>query len=67
MEDFINNIDWDLLRKQKASLIELCDKIDSVNTLEHVEGIINLINKLQDIAVDKLGIDEDVVFELTEE
>lgn len=67
MEDFINNIDWDLLRKQKATLIELSNKIDSVNNLEHVEGIIMFINNFQDLAVDKLGIDEDVVFELTEE
>ena len=42
-------IDWDFLHQQKLNLIENCDTTMS-------EGVVALIDSLQDYAVDILGI-----------
>jgi hypothetical protein len=51
-------MDWRLLRKQKQWLME--------QHCEEAEGILNLIDTLQDYAIDEMGVDEYVVFGETE-
>jgi len=52
--DFIKRMDWEMLRQQKQFLIDL--------NHHHADGIVHLIDAMQDYAVDELGIDENVVF-----
>lgn len=59
--DFIQNIDWNLLKKQKAQLLENAEQ----HNLD-VSGIINLIDSLQDYVVDICGVEENEVFNLTD-
>lgn len=72
----IQSIDWSELRVQKSMLFELSrvyrdEYPESATTvkedLEKVEGIICLIDNLQDFAVDVLLIDEMHVFDFDEE
>jgi hypothetical protein len=63
-EEIILGIDFPLLKEQKKSLLKLIEDIDNVPLLEHIEGIIVLINEIQDSAVDYYGKDEDEVFDL---
>ena len=67
MEDqpeFIQKIDWKLLRKQKLTLLETIDDMEKRNSeyykdsIEDLTGILHLIDSLQDYAVDEMGIDE---------
>jgi hypothetical protein len=60
--EFIQGIDWDLLRQQKASLLKVIADCDNVPVLEHLEGILNLIDAMQDYACDTLGLGETIVF-----
>ena len=58
-------IDWKLLHKQKKNLLKLInDKKTSIKEKEHLEGILNLLDSIQDYAVDTLGIEEKTVFNL---
>lgn len=61
-EDLIKNIDFSLLRNQKLTLLNIIENNDNVNQVEDLEGIIGLINEIQDHAVDDLGMNEDEVF-----
>ena len=60
--EFVRNINWELLRKQKSTLFNFIQEIDNVEQVEHLEGIIYLIDAVQDEAVDNEGTDEDIVF-----
>ena len=60
--EFTRNINWELLRKQKSTLFNLIQEIDNVEQVEHLEGIIYLIDAVQDEAVDNEGVDENLVF-----
>ena len=56
-------IDWELLRKQKATLLDeiaLALSGELPETAEHLEGICGLIDHIQDTAAETLG--EEVVF-----
>lgn len=64
-EELIQGIDFPLLKEQKKALLETIQNIDDVPRLEKLEGIIVLIDTIQDYAVDVLGMDENVVFDLT--
>ena len=64
---FMAGIDWELLKKQKASLLGVIENIDNVQVLEHLEGIICLLNSIQDAAVDVYGVDKNIVFNLNED
>ena len=60
-----NNIDWKLLRKQKLHLLEILNNEESNMTAEQhqsIEGIVALLDSLQDEAVDKYGVPEKKVF-----
>lgn len=60
------NMDWELLRQQKETLLLMTNNQFMVQSeYEAVEGIINLIDAVQDHAVDVLGLDKNIVFNLT--
>ena len=67
MEAFLKKVNFSLLKKQKQSLLKVIEDTDNVKTLEHLEGIISLINSLQDEAVDNHGYKESTVFKLSKE
>jgi len=62
--EFIQKMDWSLLRKQKSSLIKTIydEKKGKGNDAEELLGILHVIDALQDYAVDDLGVDEIKVF-----
>lgn len=61
--DFFKNIDWELLRRQKISLDSVSVfHSDSEIIYNNLQGILELIDALQDYAVDVLGVDENKVF-----
>jgi hypothetical protein len=63
-EKYLNSIDWHLLAQQKTTLLgevqkrakalEGTDTIDPV--LEHLDGILYLLDSLQDFAADEYGL-----------
>jgi len=70
----IKGIDLDLLREQKEVLLKLQWRSDSsgtniVNSKEFLalEGIVNLIDHIQDEAVEQHSLDENEVFNLNKE
>jgi hypothetical protein len=64
-EELINGIDWKLLKKQKFHLLKVINN-DAVppKQKESLEGILNLLDSIQDLAVDFLGVDKNKVFKL---
>jgi len=74
-EELIKNIDWSELRNQKRTLLGVIDKhynniaSESLNdsAKDDLEGLVNLIDSLQDYAVDQLGIDSIHVFDFDDE
>ena len=58
LPEFLSKMDWKLLREQKQYLL------DTGIETEPMEGIINLIDSIQDYAVDGLGLSEKKVFNL---
>jgi hypothetical protein len=68
LPDFMKKIDWKLLQQQKAILLTVINK-DEINPREKegLEGILNLIDSLQDSAVDDFELAEDLVFSEDEE
>jgi hypothetical protein len=67
MEEFIEKIDFDLLKKQKSKLFDIMRDTDNIETIDLLEGLIILINNVQDIAVDEYGYNENEVFDLDNE
>ena len=69
----IKDIDFDMLKKQKTILINMiqdwgeADDENQKKDAKEAEGIIYLIDAIQDYAVDKLGMKESDVFTLDEE
>ena len=55
MQNFIEGIDWALLRSQKAWLLEQPSS-------QHCDGLVNFINRLQSAAVES-GIEYETVFD----
>lgn len=63
LESFIKDFDFILLKAQKRILNKLQDKKKTTHAeSQAIEGIINLIESIQDIAVDQFGLEEDIVF-----
>lgn len=56
----VGPMDWPLLRSQKRWLVE------QAAYSEEAEGLLNLIDRIQDQAVDVCGVPEDEVFERTD-
>lgn len=66
MYGFINKIDFKELKSQKAILIKLQEKKGTTaKENSTIEGILNLIDHIQDIAVDSYGYNEKAVFKLS--
>jgi hypothetical protein len=70
----IKQIDLKLLREQKQTLLDLQyrdnpdgSQILKANEFKALEGIISLIDHIQDEAVEQLGLDENEVFDLAKE
>jgi len=66
--ELIKNIDWSELRNQKTVLLEVINHIIQANKSckesDALNGILSLIDSLQDFAVDELGMDESEVYHL---
>ena len=68
MPEFMQKIDWKLLKKQKKTLLENIDDMEKKNaeyykeTIDDLNSIINLLDSLQDSAVDDYGLEEVLVF-----
>ena len=67
----IKKVDLKILREQKQIIIDLQDRdnpdgiqILKANEFKALEGIISLIDHIQDEAVEQLGLDENEVFDL---
>jgi hypothetical protein len=68
-EELINGIDWELLKKQKRSLLSIISDgfLPDEEPKDDLIGIVNLLDSIQDYAVDVMGVDEKTVFDLHEE
>lgn len=66
----IENIDWKMLSRQKSTLNDLIDNHrysqfkDEQAKVSDLEGLMSLIDVIQDYAVDTLGKDENEIFNL---
>jgi len=75
--EFITKIDWELLKEQKIDIVYITDDIkESIRNvsegdirtviynkwIDSLNGIIELIDALQDYAVDELEMGEDIIF-----
>lgn len=63
----IQNIDWELLREQKADLVYMSQFIEVEKLIGSIEGVIALLDALQDYAADDMGLGDKVVFNLDED
>ena len=59
-KDFFESIDWELLRERKSALLKIVDDHPAL------EGLLTLVDSVQDYAVDELGMPETVVFQFEE-
>ena len=61
--EFMQKIDWKLLREQKKVLMHA---VVPSHELDAIEGIVHLIDALQDYASDDMGLGDKLVFNLDE-
>ena len=82
IEDLINGIDFKMLKKQKKDLVSVIGHLESSaktvgkvsessakeiqDQADSLQGILNTIDNLQDLAVDVYGEDENEVFDIEE-
>ena len=62
----LDAIDYPKLKEQKQLLFDLSQEMDDVPKLEALEGVIALLDSIQDFAVDVMGKSESDVFNLTD-
>lgn len=60
-EKFFLQIDFAELREQKQYLLTLCEVLGDKRR-EQVEGVIGILDSIQDQAVDKFGLNSELVF-----
>lgn len=62
--EWLQGVNWGLLREQKNTLIGLADNRGRVSKGEadHIDGVLNFLSAIQDWAVDKEGLPEREVF-----
>jgi len=65
--DLRQQIDWVVLKKQKEDLLKVIDENSNSETKDSLTGILNLIDSIQDHAVDVMGMSEKIVFNLEDE
>lgn len=69
----IDRIDWLMLKEQKRTLISIIEDkrdtftIEARDQLGDLEGLLELIERIQDCAVDEMGVPEELVFDLENE
>ena len=61
-QDYAAKIDWPLLRAQKLTLLLLSRAHADANVRDHLNGVIHLIDAIQDAAVAEQGLAEAIVF-----
>jgi hypothetical protein len=64
MEKFIKQIDWALLRDQKRVLLSIPEQLVSPLQYDSLQGVISLLDGLQDFVVDKGYLSSKEVFDL---
>ena len=64
MEQAIKNIDWKDLREQKTTLLKLADFYNSLSIKSNIQGVISLIDTIQDFAVSDYGYSESEIFNI---
>jgi len=64
--EFLLKMDWTMLNEQKQLLILANDSIVNQEQKDAIEGILCLIDAIQDYAVDDLGVPEVSIFNDTE-
>ena len=64
---FIQNVDWELLREQKQTMLDMISGEEETICTGALQGIVNLLDALQDYAADDMGLGDKVVFNLEEE
>ena len=62
MEKFLKNIDFKDLKKQKKTLLEVISRAETQKEADNLNGILHLIDSIQDIAVDEYDYKEKTVF-----
>lgn len=68
--EFIQKIDWNKLKEQKAALLTSITYFEThylKSIADNLEGILSLIDAIQDYAVDEMGLPETVVFDFDDE
>ena len=60
--NLIDEMSWPLLRDQKQTLLETIASVDSIEAKDHLSGLLQLIDAIQDYAVDEYGLSETKVF-----
>ena len=66
-DEIIDFIDFEKLKKQKEAMLEIMSAVNGgvdQKKVDDAQGIIHLIDHIQDYAVDVLGKDENKVFNL---
>ena len=62
---FLTKIDWDKLKKQKATLLKLKEGMTVTIPEENdINGIVHLIDAIQDYAIDTMGMAEEDILNL---
>lgn len=61
-EEVIRNIDWQLLREQKGWLSRMIMNAHDEKEVAKAEGLLYLLDTLQDCAADYLGLENEKVF-----
>jgi len=65
--EFIQKIDWKLLREQKQTLLRIQETLQTTpKRYDHIEGIIEFLDALQDYAADDMRLGDKLVFNLDE-
>jgi hypothetical protein len=67
--EVLKKIDWTDLRAQKSVLLAVIDEMEKKKDIrfEELDGILNLIDALQDFAVDNMGVNSIHVYDFEEE
>lgn len=66
MEEYLKSINFKLLKMQKIDLVVAMSHVQEEGIKDSLDGILALLDNLQDIAVDQYGMDENEVFQFTE-
>ena len=56
LQQFFYDIDYELLKKQKLCLLEALSKTISQGEFDNLNGLMHLIDSIQDYAADVVGI-----------